>query len=33
MVGIVVLAVIYVYNRWVAKDGKTVADLGRQAAA
>lgn len=29
VVGLSVLATIYVYNRFVAKGGKTVADLGR----
>jgi len=32
VVGLSVLATIYVYNRFVAKDGKTVADLGRPVA-
>lgn len=33
VVALSVLATIYVYNRFIAKDGKTVADLGRPLKA
>lgn len=31
LMGIIVLAVIYVYNSFIAEKGKTIADLGKQA--
>lgn len=31
MVGLVVLAVVYVYNSFIAEKGKSVADLGKKA--
>lgn len=32
LVGIIVLAVIYIYNAFIAEKGKTIADLGKKTA-
>lgn len=31
LMGIIVLAVVYVYNSFIAEKGKSIADLGRSA--